>query len=271
MTRSTSESLGGRSEFPVWELLVRTRIKGQGSPLVEVIAPLAGLLVLRWAAFVEAEHEAIASFDETRFLTVLPAVLRQPAWVQPETLGVGLLDALATLRRSDVPHIRYATTVAPVIRELAKRDPELLGRLLSWVAGFPFETAEGRDAAATAFDDLLASVVREQGRFGGEFTTPQNVGELMVQLVDPRPGDRVYDPCFGVGGLLVASARRLRAGAKTESAKHWEDVRVNGIFGVEINSASFAIGLCRVVLAGIEKPGLELGDALERALPRLLR
>ena len=44
------------------------------------------------------------------------------------------------------------------------------------------------------------------------------------------------------------------------------EIRNDGIFGVEINAASFVIGLCRVVLAGIDKPGMELGDALERPL-----
>src|SRR5439155_7332040 len=64
------------------------------------------------------------------------------------------------------------------------------------------------------------------------------------------------------------AARRLKAGAVTDTPRRWDDVRTNGIFGIEINPSSFAIGLCRVVLAGIEQPGLELGDALERPLPR---
>lgn len=268
MAKNPGEDCGVHKQLPVWELIDRAR-EGHGSPVVDVVAPLAGLLVLRWAAFIEAEQEAIASFNEIAFSPVLSASLRQSAWEHPENLSAHLIDALADLgSRKDIPFLKYASVVASTVRESARRDPDLLRLLVSCVAGFRFETAAGRDAAATAFDDLLARVVEAQGRFGGEFTTPQNVVDLMVKLADPQPGDRVYDPCFGVGGLLVTSARRLRAAAMTDPAKRWNDVRSNGIFGVEISSASFAIGLCRIVLAGIEQPGLELGDALERPLPR---
>src|SRR5262245_693174 len=65
---------------PVWELMDRALMKGHGSPAVDVVAPLAGLLVLRWAAFMEAEQEAIASFNEVGFSPLLPEGLRQPAW-----------------------------------------------------------------------------------------------------------------------------------------------------------------------------------------------
>lgn len=267
VTNNAGKNRSG-AEFPVWELLDRARAKGNGSLVVDVIAPLASLLVLRWAAFMEAEQEAIASFNDSGFSPALPAVLQRQAWTDPERLSTYALDALASLARRDIPHIKYAAAVAPTLRESATRDPALVRQLASWVAQFPFDMADGREAAATAFDELLSHVVEAQGKLGGEFTTPRGVVELMVQLVDPQPGDRLYDPCFGVGGLLVASARRLRAAVTTESAKRWDDVRSNGIFGVEINSNSFAIGLCRVVLAGIERPGLELGDALERPLPR---
>lgn len=42
------------------------------------------------------------------------------------------------------------------------------------------------------------------GRDSGEFTTPQPIADLMLELADPKPGDHIYDPCFGMGGLLVA-------------------------------------------------------------------
>lgn len=267
---TSSKDRTARPMFPVWELLDRRRADGRGgSAVVDVVAPLAGLLVLRWAAFIEAEQEAVASFNDTGFSPVLPDTLHQKAWHSPDELASGLVGSLDGLGgRGDVAILKYASAVAPSIRQCADRDAELLGLLVSWAARLAFETSDGRDAAAKAFDEVLVRVVETQGKYGGEFTTPEPVVEMMIQLVDPRPGDRVYDPCFGVGGLLVQAARRLRAAAATDTPRRWDEVRTNGIFGVEINSSSFAIGLCRVVLAGIEQPGLELGDALERPLPR---
>jgi type I restriction enzyme M protein len=154
------------------------------------------------------------------------------------------------------------------VLQCAELNQDIFASLVEWVAGLSFDSAAGREAAASVFDDFLAKVVEGQGKSGGEFTTPRQVVDLMVELADPKPGDRVYDPCFGLGWLLAEAARRLRGAVASESPRRWGEVRDNGIFGVEINSASFVIGLCRVVLAGIDKPGLELGDALERPLPR---
>ena len=90
----------------------------------------------------------------------------------------------------------------------------------------------------------------------------------MLELADPQPGDRVYDPCFGFGELLVGAARRLREAARTAPPRVWAGIRQAGIFGIEINRISYAVGLCRILLAGIDRPGLELSDTLERPLPR---
>ncbi|MBK6689478.1 MAG: N-6 DNA methylase [Deltaproteobacteria bacterium] len=240
-----------------------------GGAVNEVVAPLAGLLVLRWAAFLEAETEAVSAFNDTPFSPVLPESLRQLSWTGAHDLASRLSKSLAEIsQRHEATAGRYVGAVAPTVLHCAERSQEIFAALVEWVAGLAFESAEGRDAAASAFDDVLAKVVEGQGKFGGEFTTPRQVIDLMVELVDPKPGDRVYDPCFGVGGLLVEAARRLRKAVASESPRRWGEVRDNGIFGVEINAASFVIGLCRVVLAGIDKPGLELGDALERPLPR---
>lgn len=234
-----------------------------------LIAPLAGLLVLRWAAFTEAETEAVSAFNDTPFSPLLPALLRQPSWTDRDGLAPRLSTGLREIREHrDATMGRYVAAVVPSVLQCAESSPNIFAALVVWVADLAFDSAAGRDLAASAFDELLAKAVQDQGKFGGEFTTPRMVVDLMVELVDPKPGDRVYDPCFGVGGLLVEAARRLRKAMAGESPRRWGEVRNNGIFGVEINAASFVIGLCRVVLAGIDKPGLELGDALERPLPR---
>ena len=138
-----------------------------------------------------------------------------------------------------------------------------------WVAELEsFDTVQGRSRAGEELESLLFNAIAVDGRFGGEFTTPQPVVDLMVELVDPRPGDRIYDPCFGVGGTLVTAARRIRSNAQLVAPRTWTSIQENGIFGVELNPLPFVIGLCRILLAGISRPGLELGDALERAAPR---
>src|SRR4051812_11090768 len=139
---TTSKDGGARPMFPVWELLDRRRADGRGgSAIDDVVAPLASLLVLRWAAFIEAEQEAVASFNDASFSPVLPNTLQQKAWRSPGELTSGLVGSLNGLGgRGDLAVLKYASAVAPSIRQCADRDAELLALLVSWVAKLAFET-----------------------------------------------------------------------------------------------------------------------------------
>lgn len=253
-------------------------------PVGDRLAALAGLVVLRWAAWQEAEQEAVAAFDETPFSPFLPSALRRPAWA---ALGTGTgtgTDASEAVVLAGVRELAeggpgrggriggYASAVAPVVVAGAARG---IADLAAWAAALDFGTVPGRAAAADAFEDVLAKARETGGRDGGQFVTPDPVADLMVRLLDPQPGDRVYDPCFGHGGALLRAVRGLRA-AEAEAAREGPAgargrtrARAPGnAFGVEIDRGAFSIGLCRLVLAGEDQPGLELGDALERPLPR---
>ena len=129
------------------------------------------------------------------------------------------------------------------------------------------DSPAGREAAAGVLDETLRDVAGRDRYEIGEYTTPALVADLMLELANPVPGERVYDPCFGFGGLLLGIAQRLHAAARTDSFGVWGDIHRTGIFGIEVDRVSYGIGLCRTLLAGIERPGLAFGDALDRALP----
>ena len=242
------------------------------TPAYHALGPLAGLLIARWAGYDESEREAIAAFDEETFRSELPDALKLSAWDRPteshaselaaglrEMTGRGVAGSTAT---------RYVARVAPLVTHAAERSPPTYERLHAWVGRLHLSTPKGRAFAARLFDNALRTVMATQGRLVGEFATPQHVATLMLELADPEPGDRVYDPCFGFGELLVGVARRLRAAARAAAPRDWANVQHAGIFGVEIEPLSYAVGLCRTLLAGIDGPGLELTDALARPLPR---
>ena len=237
-----------------------------------ILGPLAGLLIARWAGHDESEREAIAAFDEEAFSPELPEALRLSAWGDPTRNHAGeVAEALRGMTaRNDAGSAaaRYAVRVAPLVTHAAERSPPTFERLHTCVRRIDFGTPDGRMLAARLVDDVLRTVMIRQGKLVGEFVTPNEAATLVLELADPRPGERVYDPCFGFGELLVGAARRLREAARTAPPRVWTGVRQAGIFGIEINRLSHAVGLCRMLLAGIDRPGPELSDALERPLPR---
>ena len=242
------------------------------TPLDQVLSPLAGLLIARWAGYDESEREAIAAFNEEVFKPELPEALGLSAWDDPTRNHVGevaeALGTMATRNGAESAAVRYVNRVAPLVMHTAEESPPTYERLYACVRQIDFGAPDGRTLAARMFDDVLRTVMAMQGKQVGEFATPERVADLMLALADPQPGDKVYDPCFGFGELLVGAARRLREAARTAPTRVWAGIRQAGIFGIEINRLSYAVGLCRILLAGIDRPGLELSDALERPLPR---
>ena len=237
-----------------------------------MLGPLAALLIAKWAGYDESEREAIAAFDEKAFTPELPDALRLPAWDRPVEAHAGAVaDALngmsARSGEGGAPAC-YVARVAPVVTRAVERSRPLFERLHAWVHKLDLGTPEGRSLAACLFDDALRGVVDRQGRLVGEFTTPERVADLMLELANPEPGEKVYDPCFGFGELLVGAVRRMRAAARTNPLRGSVDVGDSGVFGVELDRTSYVIGLCRTLLAGVDCPFLELGDALRRPPPR---
>ena len=230
-----------------------------------VMGPLAALLIIKWVGRDELERQSLRTLYDT--LAVLERDLdddeleRQCDQPSEQRFIEALKRTTADLAAASAA-TRYVANVAPLVISVA--ETPFFRVALSMAAGTEIGTPEGRANALQRFDERL----RRRRKFIGEFTTPAPVADLMLELVNPRPGDRVYDPCFGFGGLLVGAARRLHATARTEpSPSRNNDARCTGFFGVEIDRVSYAIGLCRTLLADVDRPSLELGDAVDRPLP----
>ena len=138
-----------------------------------------------------------------------------------------------------------------VIRRFEKLS-ELFDSLQKWVNKVDLKDPEQREVVAHLFDEELQILVDTQTGSIKEFITPERVVNLMLDLANLQPGDKVYDPCFGVGGLIVAAARR---GAS--------------VFGFEKSLIPFSIGFCRTLLAGVDRPSLKNSDVF-RAKKSLL-
>ena len=257
----------------VSELWTRLDQMHSHRPLESVIAPFtASLLLLRWADHIDTEQETVEAFDDLDSLPVLPRDRRWSSWC--DLRGERLVDVL---RREILPALRNAPNsslgyslqrLVPVVEDLASEPPELIETLVQWTQTFNLDTITGRQAAGDALAALVEETTEKGAKIVGEYTTPRPIVEMMADLLDPSPGERIYDPCFGTGGLLATVASRLHEKAMPMPPKVWTEVQQQSVFGVEINPFAYSIGLARVVLAGIDYPGLELGDALERPLAK---
>lgn len=244
-----------------WKLLNAVRNDSAYSSSVEsIVAPTALLLALRWADEHDAEQIAIAAFNGEEARTILPPTLRWSVWRQaPRPLTVDEVDELWTgiggvLGLPADPRSTH--------RQVRVPSGSLLGAMVKWLDEVSLDTPSARRQAGECFTELVLQTM-DVARFGGELTTPRAMGRLMVALADPQPGERVYDPCFGAGGLLVDTAEALWWHGRQMAPAEWTRAQLVPVFGVEKHLELHLVAFVRLLLAGV-RPALEVGDALER-------
>src|SRR5213075_2656134 len=66
------------------------------------------------------------------------------------------------------------------------------------------------DVLGRAYEYLIKQFADDAGAKAGEFFTPPEVVDCLIRILEPRPGDTVYDPSSGSGGMLVHTADYLR-------------------------------------------------------------
>ncbi|MEU9341651.1 N-6 DNA methylase [Streptomyces sp. NPDC048278] len=113
---------------------------------------------------------------------------------------------------------------------------------------------ESPDVMGAAYEYLIKAFADSGGRVGGEFYTPRPVVRMMVDLLAPEPGMRIYDPCVGSGGMLVA--------AKEYVEEHGGDASDMFFAGQDANSGSWATATVNLVLHGARRFDLRTGDTL---------
>ncbi|MEZ2720175.1 type I restriction-modification system subunit M [Paenalcaligenes hominis] len=116
------------------------------------------------------------------------------------------------------------------------------------------EDFERSDLLGTAYEYLIKMFADSAGKKGGEFYTPSEVVQLLVSLLKPQPGMRIYDPTVGSGGMLIQTRNYL--------AKHGENPANLSLFGQEMNLNTWAICKMNMFLHGVYSADIRKGDTL---------
>jgi len=116
------------------------------------------------------------------------------------------------------------------------------------------EDLEDPDILGRAYEYLIRQFADDAGKKGGEFYTPRQVVKLIVEILDPEPGMRVYDPCCGSGGMLVYSADHLK--------EEGHDETEISLYGQERNLNTWAICKMNMFLHGLYDAQIEKGDTM---------
>ena len=108
------------------------------------------------------------------------------------------------------------------------------------------------DVMGDAYEYLIKKFADLSKKNAGEYYTPRTIVKLMVMLMDPKPGDTVYDPACGTGGMLIEAIRHINDRQMTYGR----------IYGQENNLSTSAIARMNLFLHGASDFKIAQGDTL---------
>lgn len=105
------------------------------------------------------------------------------------------------------------------------------------------------DVVGDAYEYMIGEFATMAGKKAGSFFTPQQVSEVMAQIVTPQEKDRVYDPTCGSGSLLIRAAKK--GGLDKVS-----------IYGQEVNNSAISMARMNMFIHDIKDAHIAWGDTL---------
>jgi len=111
------------------------------------------------------------------------------------------------------------------------------------------------DIMGEGYEYLIKKFADDSGHTAAEFYTNRTVVKLMTQITDPQPGESIYDPTCGSGGILLSSVLHLKDEGK--------EYRTLKLYGQELNLITSAIARINMFMHNVDEFLIVQGDTLD--------
>ena len=198
---------------------------------------------MEYAAFAENHHFQVpkgAHWNDVREKTT--------------NVGVALQDAMRTIEKSN-PDTLYGIFGDASWTNKNRLSDEILTNLIEHYSQHKLSLSNiPDDKLGNAYEYLIKEFADDSGHTAAEFYTNRTVVKLMTLIMDPQPGESVYDPTCGSGGLLLNCALHFK-----EEGKEYRTLK---LYGQEINLLTSAIARMNMFMHGIEEFSIVRGNTL---------
>ncbi len=144
-----------------------------------------------------------------------------PAELENATTAAPAKARMAKLFRDKVVN-KYPTIFRTPDTQAIDLKAMTIAYLVSQLQKFSL-LATNVDVKGKAYEEVVGSNLRGDR---GEFFTPRNACQMAVQMIDPRPGERILDPACGTGGFLITAMNHALTLLDADERSQWSDPAV---------------------------------------------
>jgi len=234
------------------------------------ISQLVWMLFLKIFDDREQEYKLL----DDNYTSPVPKRLRWRSWASnPEGMtGDELLEFINNDLFKTLKDLSFSPDDNPrgfIVKEVFEdaynymKSGTLIRQVINKINAIDFNIASERHLFGDIYEQILKNL--QSAGNAGEYYTPRAVTQFMVDMVNPRLGEKVLDPACGTGGFLVCSIEHIR---KNEVKTVADNAILQGtIFGVEKKPMPHLLCVTNMLLHGIEVPStIRRDNTLSRPL-----
>lgn len=144
-------------------------------------------------------------------------------------------------------------TLGVIFRKAKNRiqDPAKLKRLITDLINKEQWSATGTDLKGDAYEQMLAKGASDKGSGAGQYFTPRDLIQAIVDVIQPTADDRVIDPACGTGGFLLAAHDYASQDAEQLTPTQRDKLRDDFVHGTELVDGTARLAAMNLLLHGI--------------------
>ena len=250
----------------IWSACDILRRDNNCGGIMEYIEHLAWLLFLKFLDDQEVEWETQAQIDKRTYHRILEGKFRWNDWARKDWPADDLIrfvngELIPYLRNLQGDPIR--DTIRGVFTDrnvIVCASGYNLKDVLLILDKIDFHNKNDVFTVSQVYEDLLKRLGNEN-RMAGEFYTPRPVVRFIVDIIDPKISETVYDPACGSCGFLAQSYERMKNQELT--IRQNEILQQKTFFGQEKKAVPALLGALNLVLHGVTAPKVYRRNTLE--------
>lgn len=243
------------------------------STALDYVEQSSWILFLKYLDDFEADRADSAALTGQPYSPIISEEFRWSTWAAPKSLD-GKIDYNIALTGDDLRDFvneklwkylasfkQTATDPATLEYKIGEIYSEIRNKLQSGynireiINRFDelrFGSAAEKHEMSALYEEKIKGM-GNAGRNGGEYYTPRPLIKAIVEAVNPRVGETVYDPAVGSAGFLVEAYEHMRKEPNL-STEQLEMLQKRTYMGKEVKSLAYIIGTMNMILHGIEAP-----------------
>ncbi len=130
-----------------------------------------------------------------------------------------------------------------------------LREIIDLADGLPFRTSRDKHELSHLYETKIKNM-GNAGRNGGQYYTPRPLIRAIIEVIQPKIGERIYDGACGSCGFLCESFEYLTKDRENLSTNDLETLQTKTFYGKEKKNLAYIIGVMNMILHGIEAPNI---------------